>query len=101
MEDKIKLELLFKESKNGLPSDLQSIFLDSAWAYNQATDEYYLHLFAKGQPDLNWHYKPVRESIYDILQFWIDLGVKGFRFDVQLGSDRRSIGRAYVFHQFC
>lgn len=73
---------VFKENKGKVPSDLQSIFLDSAWEYNEETDEYYLHMFAKGQPDLNWHHPPVRESIYDILQFWIDKGIKGFRFDV-------------------
>lgn len=73
---------VFKESKNGPPSDLQSIFLNSAWTYNEQTDEYYLHMFSKGQPDLNWKHKPVRDSIYEILEFWIDLGIKGFRFDV-------------------
>lgn len=73
---------IFKKNKGNVPSDLQSIFLDSAWEYNQQTNEYYLHMFAKGQPDLNWHHKPVRDSIFDILQFWVDKGIKGFRFDV-------------------
>ncbi|MBU1093230.1 MAG: alpha,alpha-phosphotrehalase [Firmicutes bacterium] len=73
---------VFKDNNGVLPSDLQSVFLDSAWELNPATNEYYLHLFAKGQPDLNWHHEPVRKSIYDILNFWIDKGIKGFRFDV-------------------
>ena len=73
---------VFKESGNKPPSDLQSIFLNSAWKFNEKTNEYYLHMFDEDQPDLNWHYKPVREAIYDVLQYWIDLGIKGFRFDV-------------------
>lgn len=73
---------VFREGQDGPPSDLQSIFLQSAWEKNEQTDEYYLHMFAVDQPDLNWHNEEVRKEIYDILQYWIDLGVKGFRFDV-------------------
>lgn len=73
---------VFKDSGTKPPSDLQSIFLNSAWSYNEETKEYYLHMFDKDQPDLNWHHKPVRKEVYNILQYWIDLGVKGFRFDV-------------------
>lgn len=73
---------VFKENLGHLPSDLQSIFLNSAWTYNEETDEYYLHMFDQDQPDLNWHNEAVRKAIYKILKYWIDLGVKGFRFDV-------------------
>lgn len=73
---------VFEESGIKPPSDLQSIFLNSAWEYNESTKEHYLHMFATDQPDLNWHNKKVRYAIYDILQYWIDLGIKGFRFDV-------------------
>ncbi len=73
---------VFKDSGNELPSDLQSIFLKSAWEYNETTKEHYLHMFDVDQPDLNWHNEKVRKEIYAILQYWIDLGVKGFRFDV-------------------
>lgn len=73
---------VFKENEGKVPSDLQSIFLGSAWELNEKTDEYYLHMFAKGQPDLNWDYEPVRTEIYKILNYWMDKGIKGFRFDV-------------------
>jgi len=73
---------VFKDNEGNKPSDLQSIFLNSAWELNKETNEYYLHMFDKDQPDLNWHHKPVRDEIYQMLQYWIDLGVKGFRFDV-------------------
>jgi glycosidase len=62
--------------------DLQSIFGGSAWEYSSETNEYYLHMFSKKQPDLNWHYPPVRKAIYDVMKFWIEKGIKGFRFDV-------------------
>lgn len=73
---------VFEENTGKVPSDLQSIFLGSAWALNPLTNEYYLHMFAKGQPDLNWNYEPVRKEIYKTLNWWMDKGIKGFRFDV-------------------
>ena len=73
---------VFRDNEGHLPSNQQSIFLKTAWELNEQTNEYYLHMFDKDQPDLDWHYKPVREEIYKILRYWIDLGVKGFRFDV-------------------
>lgn len=73
---------IFKDDNGEVPSDLQSIFLGSAWELNPDTKEYYLHMFAKGQPDLNWDYKPVRDEIYRILKWWMDRGIMGFRFDV-------------------
>lgn len=54
----------------------------SAWEYDEGTDEYYLHIYSKQQPDLNWENPKVRRSIYDIMKFWIDKGVDGFRMDV-------------------
>ncbi|QGI87407.1 hypothetical protein CEK25_002363 [Fusarium fujikuroi] len=54
----------------------------SAWEYDSASDEYYLHLFAKEQPDLNWEHAPVREAVHDIIRFWLGKGVDGFRMDV-------------------
>lgn len=52
------------------------------WEKNDATDDYYLHLFAKGQPDLNWENPRVREEVKDIIHFWAGKGVDGFRLDV-------------------
>jgi oligo-1,6-glucosidase len=59
-----------------------SFFGGDAWAYNEETDDYYLHLFSKKQPDLNWDNPDVREEVHKILKFWLDLGVDGFRCDV-------------------
>ena len=53
--------------------------LGPAWEYDEATDEYYLHLFVKQQPDLNWENPAVREAIYQTMQFWLDRGCDGFR----------------------
>ena len=59
-----------------------SFFGGSAWAYDEGTGEYYLHLFCKEQPDLNWDNLLVRKAVYDIVRFWLDRGVDGFRMDV-------------------
>lgn len=67
---------------DGPPSDLQSIFSGSAWEFAKETNQYYLHMFSKKQPDLNWHHPPVREAMYEVMRFWINKGIKGFRFDV-------------------
>lgn len=63
-------------------NDWQCCFSGSAWQYNGQTDEYYLHSFAIGQPDLNWKNPAVRKEMRAIVNFWIDLGVDGFRCDV-------------------
>ncbi|MBN2540507.1 MAG: alpha-glucosidase [Bacilli bacterium] len=59
-----------------------SFFGGDAWSYNEERGQYYLHLFAKGQPDLNWDNPDVREEVKDLMRFWLDLGVDGFRCDV-------------------
>ena len=64
------------------PSNWQSTFTGSAWERIADSDEFYLHLFCKEQADLNWENPKVREEITDILNFWLDKGVDGFRFDV-------------------
>ncbi len=51
----------------------------SAWEYDEASDEYYLHIFAPEQPDLNWENPKVRAAVEDIMRFWLDKGVDGFR----------------------
>ncbi len=64
------------------PNDWQSAFGGSAWEYNPKTKEYYLHSFAIGQPDLNWENEKVRKEIAAVVDYWIDMGVDGFRCDV-------------------
>jgi oligo-1,6-glucosidase len=54
----------------------------SMWEYDETTGEYYLHQYSIKMPDLNWEYEPLRREIYDMLHFWIDLGVDGFRLDI-------------------
>ncbi|ACL69702.1 glycoside hydrolase family 13 protein [Halothermothrix orenii] len=64
------------------PNNWVSYFGGSAWEYDEQTGEYYLHLFSKKQPDLNWENPKVREEVKDIMRFWLDKGVDGFRMDV-------------------
>lgn len=64
------------------PNNWTSRFTGSAWAYDELTDEWYLHLFSKKQPDLNWDNPKVRQEVIDICNFWLDMGVDGFRCDV-------------------
>lgn len=64
------------------PSNWESSFTGSAWERIGNTDEFYLHLFCREQADLNWDNQKVRDEIVDILNFWLDKGVDGFRFDV-------------------
>ena len=64
------------------PNNWGSAFSGPAWEYDAATGEYYLHLFSKKQPDLNWENPDVRAAIYDMMNWWLDRGVDGFRMDV-------------------
>ena len=64
------------------PNDLASCFSGSAWQYDESTDQYYLHLFSKKQPDLNWENEKVRNEVYKMMNFWVDKGIGGFRMDV-------------------
>ena len=64
------------------PSNWGSCFGGSAWEYDSDTRQYYLHLFSKKQPDLNWENAEVREKIYEMMRWWLDKGVDGFRMDV-------------------
>jgi oligo-1,6-glucosidase len=65
-----------------LPNNWTSFFGEDCWEYDEKSGEYYLHLFAKKQPDLNWHNPRVMEEIKDIMRFWLDKGIAGFRCDV-------------------
>ncbi len=64
------------------PNELTSTFSGSAWEFDEATNQYYLHLFSKKQPDLNWENPKVRKEVYQMMNFWTDKGVGGFRMDV-------------------
>jgi len=72
----------WRPAKDGKePNNWVSIFGGSAWEYDNTTDEYYLHLFATKQPDLNWENPLVREEIHKMMRWWLDKGIDGFRFD--------------------
>lgn len=63
------------------PPERPGYFNKSAWEYNRATDSYYLHYFSPRQPDLNWENPEVRKQIFDMMKFWFDKGIDGFRMD--------------------
>lgn len=65
-----------------LPNNWEAAFSGSVWEPNPATGEYYLHMFSKKQPDLNWENPKVRQEVYALMRFWLDKGVDGFRMDV-------------------
>lgn len=63
------------------PNNWRSFQNESAWTYDEQTDEYYLHLFDRKQPDLNWEHPPLRQEIYKMIRWWLDKGIDGFRLD--------------------
>lgn len=65
-----------------IPNDLPGGFGGSAWEYDAASNQYYLHLFSKHQPDLDWENPKLRQEMWDIMNFWLDKGAQGFRLDV-------------------
>ena len=74
---------IWRDPVNGsVPNDLTSAFGGSAWEYDQESGQYYLHFFSRKQPDLNWENEEVRNRVYDMMNFWINKGVGGFRMDV-------------------
>ena len=74
---------IWREGKDGKePNNWGSIFSGSAWKYDEATDMYYLHLFSPKQPDLNWENPKVREEVFNMMNWWCEKGIDGFRMDV-------------------
>ncbi|WP_193064249.1 glycoside hydrolase family 13 protein [Oceanobacillus oncorhynchi] len=65
-----------------LPNNWESMFSGSVWEYDETTQEYYLHLFSRKQPDLNWENPKLRQDVYKMMKWWLDKGVDGFRMDV-------------------
>lgn len=74
---------LWKEAQEGekFPNDWQSYFGGPGWTYSPEREQFYFHTFNKNQPDINWQNPEVRDAIYDIIRFWLDRGVDGFRLD--------------------
>lgn len=113
-DPKYKDYYIFKKGADGAPpTNWESKFGGNAWEYVPQFDEYYLHLFDKTQADLNWENEEVRKELYDIVNFWLDKGVSGFRFDVvnliskpetyendDLGDGRRFYTDGPKIHQY-
>ncbi|AIQ56919.1 glycoside hydrolase family 13 protein [Paenibacillus borealis] len=66
----------------GVPNSLRSTFSGPAWELDEVSGQYFLHLFSRRQPDLNWENSKVRQEVWDMMNFWLDKGVGGFRMDV-------------------
>ena len=88
----------------GVPNDLGSTFSGPAWEYDETTGQYYFHLFSKRQPDLNWENPKVREEVHQMMNFWLEKGIGGFRMDVidLIGKevDRKITGNGPQLHPF-
>lgn len=81
---------IWKEGKdNKEPNELESVFEGSAWQYDPQTNMYFLHLYTDKQPDLNWENEKVRQEVYDLMTWWFEKGIDGFRMDVinQISKD--------------
>jgi alpha-glucosidase len=73
---------IWRDGNNGQePNNWESIFGGSAWEYDEKTDQYFLHVFSRRQPDLNWENPEVRDALFDMVNWWLDKGVDGFRID--------------------
>ena len=83
---------IWKDPVNGKePNNWGGVFSGSAWEYDPQTQMYYMHLFSKKQPDLNWENEKVRQEVYDMMKFWCEKGIDGFRMDVisMISKDQR------------
>lgn len=83
---------IWRDGKDGNPpNNWESCFSGPAWQYDESTGQYYLHLFSRKQVDLNWENPKVRDEVYDLMTFWCDKGIDGFRMDVisMISKDQR------------
>ena len=83
-DNKYRDYYIWREGKDSQtpPNNWGSCFGGPAWQYDETTDMYYLHLFSKKQPDLNWDNPKVRQEVFDMMTWWCDKGIDGFRMDV-------------------
>jgi len=73
---------IWRDGKDGKePNNWESIFSGSAWKYDETTNQYFMHIFSTKQPDLNWENRDVRFALYDMINWWLDKGIDGFRVD--------------------
>jgi len=91
-DNKYRDYYIVKPGVNGKePNNWGGVFGGSAWEYDPQTQMYYMHLFSKKQPDLNWENEKVRQEVYDMMKFWCEKGIDGFRMDVisMISKDQR------------
>lgn len=82
-ENKYRDYYIWRDGKDGKePNNWSSFFSGSAWQFDEATEQYFLHLFSKKQPDLNWENPQLRKEVYDMMTWWLEKGIDGFRMDV-------------------
>lgn len=94
---------IWKKNKNNkTPNNWRSVFGGSAWELDKKTNTYYLHTFFKEQADLNWRNKAMRQELFSEIEFWLELGVDGFRLDVinMVGKDKQFRDNPPVFQYF-
>ena len=72
---------VMKDGKKCLPNNWEGFFSESVWTYVEEIDQYYFHIFSKKMPDLNWENPKLRQEIYKVARFYLDMGVDGFRLD--------------------
>lgn len=73
---------IWRDGRNGAePNNWEGIFKGSTWEFDPTTEQYFLHLFTRRQPDLNWENPEVRGAVYDMMRWWLDKGIDGFRID--------------------
>lgn len=94
---------IWEDSRDGgPPNNWRSYFSPSVWEWDEATGQYYFHSFAPEQPDLNWRNPEVREAIYEMMRYWLDKGIDGFRMDaVNLLAKREGFPDAEHPEQIC
>jgi len=81
---------IWKDAINGgEPNNWESIFGGSAWEYDEKTEQYFLHVFSRRQPDLNWQNRDMRQAVYTMINWWLDKGIDGFRIDAASHYDTR------------
>ncbi|MCH4889094.1 alpha-glucosidase [Acidaminobacter sp. JC074] len=94
---------IWRDGQGDYPNDIISTFSGPAWDYDEKTDQYYFHLFSKKQPDLNWDNEKMRNDIYQMMNWWLDRGIRGFRMDVidLIGKniDKKIVGNGPTLHE--
>ncbi len=88
--------------KGNPPNNWKSAYLTTAWEWHQPTQQFYLHSFLKEQPDLNWRNPEVKQAMFDVMRYWLDMGVDGFRLDVinYCYKDKRFRNNPFSFNPF-